>query len=115
MPGPAATAAVGGQLVAGVLGLGLGGGCPPAAAPAAPATARLVRVTAAAKVEHQVRARGTGRGAGAAAQRLSAIARQAYDAPRRPRKEAVRAAVAWFGRHYRAARLLHPDPPRGRR
>jgi hypothetical protein len=50
------------------------------------------------------------------AQRLSAIAREAYDAPRRPRKEAVRAAVAWFGRHYRAARLLHPDPPReGRR
>jgi hypothetical protein len=49
------------------------------------------------------------------AQRLSEIARQAYDAPRRPRKEAVRAAVAWFGRHYRAARLLHPDPPRGRR
>ena len=50
------------------------------------------------------------------AQRLSAIARQAYDAPRRPRKEAVRAAVAWFGRHYRAARLLHPldpDPPGG--
>jgi hypothetical protein len=49
------------------------------------------------------------------AQRLSAIARQAYDAPRRPRKEAVRAAVAWFGRHYRAARLLHSDPPRGHR
>src|SRR5918995_5732437 len=49
------------------------------------------------------------------AQRLSAIARQAYDAPRRPRKEAVRAAVAWFGRHHRAARLLHPDPPKGRR
>jgi hypothetical protein len=49
------------------------------------------------------------------AQRLSAIARQAYDAPRRPRKEAVRAAVAWFGRHYRAAQLLHPDPPRGGR
>jgi hypothetical protein len=49
------------------------------------------------------------------AQRLSAIAREAYDAPRRPRKEVVRAAVAWFGRHYRAARLLHPDPPRGRR
>jgi hypothetical protein len=48
------------------------------------------------------------------AQRLSAIARQAYVAPRRPRKEAVRAAVAWVGRHYRAARLLHPDPPRGR-
>jgi hypothetical protein len=49
------------------------------------------------------------------AQRLSAIARQAYNTPRRPRKEAVRAAVAWFGRHYRAARLLHPDPPEGRR
>ncbi len=49
------------------------------------------------------------------AQRLSAIAREAYDAPRRPRKEAVRAAVAWFGRHYRAARLLHPDQPRGSR
>jgi hypothetical protein len=49
------------------------------------------------------------------AQRLSAIAREAYQAPRRPRKEVVRAAVAWFGRHYRAARLLHPDPPRGRR
>ena len=49
------------------------------------------------------------------AERLSELAREAYDAPRRPRKEAVRAAVAWFGRHYRAARLLHPDPPRGRR
>jgi len=49
------------------------------------------------------------------AQRLSAIAREAYDAPRRPRVQAVRAAVAWFGRHYRAGRLLHPDQPRGRR
>jgi hypothetical protein len=49
------------------------------------------------------------------AQRLSAIAREAYDAPRRPRGPAVRAAVAWHGRHYRAARLLHPDQPRGRR
>ena len=28
-----------------------------------------------------------------------------------PRTEAVRAAVAWFGRHYRAARLLHPAEP----
>jgi hypothetical protein len=45
------------------------------------------------------------------AQRLSAIAREAYDAPRRPRVPAVRAAVAWFGRHYRAARLLHPLEP----
>jgi hypothetical protein len=49
------------------------------------------------------------------AQRLSAIAREAYDAPRRPRTPAVRATVAWFGRHYRAARLLHPHEPGGRR
>jgi hypothetical protein len=49
------------------------------------------------------------------AERLAELAREAYDAPRRPRKQAVRAAVAWFGRHYRAARLLHPDQPRGRR
>jgi hypothetical protein len=47
------------------------------------------------------------------AERLAAIAREAYDAPRRPRKEAVQAAVAWFGRYYRAARLLHPLDPRG--
>ena len=48
------------------------------------------------------------------AERLSEIAREAYDAPRRPRKQAVGAAVVWFGRHYRAARLLHPLPdPRG--
>jgi hypothetical protein len=45
------------------------------------------------------------------AERLSAIAREAYDVPRRPRKPAVGAAVAWFGRHYRAARLLHPLEP----
>jgi hypothetical protein len=55
------------------------------------------------------------------AERLSTIAREAYDAPRPLRVAAVRAAVAWFGRHYRAARLLHPlDPdspglPRGGR
>jgi hypothetical protein len=29
----------------------------------------------------------------------------------RPRTEAMRTAVAWFGRHYRAARLLHPAEP----
>jgi hypothetical protein len=29
----------------------------------------------------------------------------------RPRTEAIRAAVAYFGRHYRAARLLHPAEP----
>jgi hypothetical protein len=34
---------------------------------------------------------------------------------RRPRREAVRAAVAHHGRHYRAARLLHPIQPKGRR
>ena len=32
-----------------------------------------------------------------------------------PRPEVIRAAVAHHGRHYRAARLLHPDQPRGRR
>jgi hypothetical protein len=30
----------------------------------------------------------------------------------RPRTEAIRAAVAWFGRHYRATRLLHSAEPR---
>jgi hypothetical protein len=31
-----------------------------------------------------------------------------------PRKQAMRAAVTWYGRHYRAGRLLHPtDPPSG--
>jgi hypothetical protein len=49
------------------------------------------------------------------AERLAELAREAHDAPRRPRKQAVRAAVAWFGRHYRATRLLHPDQPGGRR
>jgi hypothetical protein len=49
------------------------------------------------------------------AERLAEFAREAYDAPRRPRKQAVRTAVAWFGRHYRAARLLHPLDPEGRR
>ena len=48
------------------------------------------------------------------AARLAAIAHEAYQAPRRPRAAAVRAAVAWFGRHYRAARLLHPGEPKGR-
>ena len=32
----------------------------------------------------------------------------------KPRTQAMRTAVAWFGRHYRAARLLHPaEPPEG--
>jgi hypothetical protein len=29
----------------------------------------------------------------------------------RPRTQAMRAAVAYYGRHYRAARLLHPAAP----
>jgi hypothetical protein len=28
-----------------------------------------------------------------------------------PRRQAMRAAVAWYGRHYRAGRLLHPIEP----
>jgi hypothetical protein len=53
-----------------------------------------------------------------AAQRLSQLASEAYQASAQgqgPRPEAVRAAVAWHGRHYRAGRLLHPAKPRGRR
>jgi hypothetical protein len=45
--------------------------------------------------------------------RLAELAREAYDAPRRPRTAAVGAAVAWQGRHYRAGRLLHPLDPQG--
>jgi len=50
-----------------------------------------------------------------AAERLVEVAGQAYEAAqagKRPRAEAVCEAVAWFGRHYRAARLLHPAEPR---
>jgi hypothetical protein len=54
-------------MVAVMLGLGLGGGRPPAAPPAAPAAARLVGITPAAKVQDQVRARDTRSGVGAAA------------------------------------------------
>jgi len=52
-----------------------------------------------------------------AAQRLSQIAHQAYQASTQghgPRPEVVGAAVAHHGRHYRAGRLLHPQP-KGRR
>ena len=53
------------------------------------------------------------------AERLAAITAEVEQAGRRsgrwPRPEAIRAAVAHHGRHYRAARLLHPDQPRGRR
>jgi hypothetical protein len=34
---------------------------------------------------------------------------------RLPRRGAIAAAVAWQGRHYRAARLLHPLDAKGRR
>jgi hypothetical protein len=46
-----------------------------------------------------------------AVQRLSQLASEAYQAATQghgPRPQAVRAAVAWQGRHYRAGRLLHP-------
>jgi hypothetical protein len=53
------------------------------------------------------------------AERLAAITAEVEQTGRRsgrwPRPEAIRAAVAHHGRHYRAARLLHPDPPRSRR
>jgi hypothetical protein len=50
------------------------------------------------------------------AERLANTAGQIAQAVRdetpepRPRREAVRAAVAHHGRHYRAGRLLHPQP-----
>ncbi len=51
-----------------------------------------------------------------AAGRLAKITGETWQAIRagkpRPSTEAIRAAVAWFGRHYRAARLLHPAEPR---
>jgi hypothetical protein len=53
------------------------------------------------------------------AQRLATITGEIEQTGRRsgrwPRPEAIRAAVVHHGRHYRAARLLHPDQPRGRR
>ena len=46
-----------------------------------------------------------------AAGRLVAVATEAAQASgrARPRKRAVAAAVAHYGRHYRAGRLLHPE------
>jgi len=38
------------------------------------------------------------------------IAQAVRDSRPGPRREAVRAAVALYGRHYRAGRLLHPQP-----
>jgi hypothetical protein len=53
------------------------------------------------------------------AERLAKITGEVEQDGRRsgrwPRPEAIGAAVAHNGRHYRAARLLHPDRPRGRR
>jgi hypothetical protein len=53
------------------------------------------------------------------AERLAKITGEVEQDGRRsgrwPRPEAIGAAVAHHGRHYRAARLLHPDQPRGRR
>ena len=47
------------------------------------------------------------------AEQLAKVAAEANQARgrARPRGEVVRAAVAWFGRHYRAGRLLHPLKP----
>ena len=52
-----------------------------------------------------------------AAARLAELASEAYQASTEghgPRPEAVRAAVAWHSRHYRAGRLLHPVEPKRR-
>ena len=53
------------------------------------------------------------------AERLAAITAEVEQTGRRsgrwPRPDAIRAAVAHHGRHYRAGRLLHPDQSRGRR
>jgi hypothetical protein len=50
-----------------------------------------------------------------AADRLERIAGETWQEIRagapRPRTAAMCAAVAWWGRHYRAGRLLHPDTP----
>src|SRR5215218_6549713 len=50
-----------------------------------------------------------------AASRLAKVTGETWQEIRagkpRPRTEAIGAAVAWFGRHYRAARLLHPAEP----
>jgi hypothetical protein len=40
------------------------------------------------------------------------VAQAVRDGRHRPRIQAVRAAVAHYGRHYRAGRLLHPAQPR---
>src|SRR5512133_4100039 len=51
------------------------------------------------------------------AERLAALTAEVEQTGRRsgrwPRPEAIRAAVAHHGRHYRVGRLLHRDQPRG--
>jgi hypothetical protein len=52
-----------------------------------------------------------------AAEHLTDVAQKhwrAVEQGRRPRRGAIAAAVAVHGRHYRAARLLHPTKPKGR-
>jgi hypothetical protein len=52
-----------------------------------------------------------------AAEHLTDVAQthwQAIERSRRPRRGAIAAAVAAGGRHYRAARLLHPNDRRDR-
>jgi hypothetical protein len=50
-----------------------------------------------------------------AAGRLARVAGEAWQevsaGKPKPRTQAMRAAVAWFGRHYCAGRLLHPTQP----
>jgi hypothetical protein len=55
------------------------------------------------------------RRAGSLAEVAGEIAQAVRDGGRGPRAEIVRAAVAHYGRHYRAGRLLHPAQPKGRR
>ena len=53
------------------------------------------------------------------AERLATVTAEVEQTGRRtgrwPRPQVIRTAVAHHGRHERAARLLHPDQPRGRR
>jgi len=98
MPGRA-VAAVDGRLVAGMLGLGLGGGRPPAAAPAAPPTARLVRITTPAEIQHQERDRSRSLGA-AVVQRLGRRAARNDGLPAHAASPPLEPGVRW--RRWRA-------------
>jgi hypothetical protein len=52
------------------------------------------------------------RRAGELAEVAGEVAQAVRDGGRRLRTQPVRAAVAHYGRHYRAGRLLHPAQPR---